>query len=163
MIVGSTRALPELSPVARKRAHLHIRWPGSRPNLRSFNEIHRWTIPGGRVWLAIGETAAGYLFRFRQFGDFCWTANQRLLTCHVRRGVQMRTIRHLLLDQVLPVLASRGEINGLHASAVVVDGGAVVFAGETGKGKSTLAALFAAAGYPVVTDDCLLLHQRRSG
>src|SRR5690606_38362871 len=40
-----------------------------------------------------------------------------------------------------------------HANAVVVDGGAVAFCGPSGVGKSTLAAYFARANYPVLCDD----------
>jgi hypothetical protein len=75
----------------------------------------------------------------------------------------MKTLRHLLLDQVLPVLASDGTARGFHASAVMIDGRAVAFVGRTGRGKSTLTASFAAAGHPVVTDDCLLLHAGPNG
>jgi energy-coupling factor transporter ATP-binding protein EcfA2 len=69
----------------------------------------------------------------------------------------MTTVRHLLLDQVLPAIGSGEHGNGLHASAVVIGGGAVAFAGRTGLGKSTLAVSFAAAGFPALTDDCLIV------
>ena len=69
----------------------------------------------------------------------------------------MSTVRHLLLDQVLPSISSGAHGSGLHASAVVVGGEAIAFAGKTGLGKSTLAASFATAGFPALTDDCLLV------
>jgi len=69
----------------------------------------------------------------------------------------MSTVRHLLLDQVLPAISSGEHGGGLHASAVVVGGEAVAFAGKTGLGKSTLAASFATAGFPALTDDCLIV------
>jgi hypothetical protein len=75
----------------------------------------------------------------------------------------MKTLRHLLLDQVLPVLVSDGTASGFHASAVMIGGRAVAFVGKSGRGKSTLTASFAAAGHPVVTDDCLLLQAGPSG
>jgi len=75
----------------------------------------------------------------------------------------MKTLRHLLLDQVLPVLASDSTTNGFHAAAVMIDGRAVAFVGKTGRGKSTLTASFAAAGHPVITDDCLLLQAGPNG
>jgi hypothetical protein len=49
----------------------------------------------------------------------------------------------------------------LHASAVLTPRGAVAFAGETGQGKSTLAASLARRGFSVVADDCLLLEEER--
>jgi hypothetical protein len=48
----------------------------------------------------------------------------------------------------------RGELC-LHASAVEVDGRCVAFAGSSGRGKTTLAALACAAGYPLFGDDLL--------
>jgi hypothetical protein len=71
----------------------------------------------------------------------------------------LETIRHLLLDQVIPlVLSVRGRLV-LHASAVVVPRGAIAFLGETGQGKSTLSGSFVTQGFPLVTDDCLLLQE----
>ncbi len=45
----------------------------------------------------------------------------------------------------------------LHASAAVVDGQAVLAAGASGSGKSSLAAAWAAAGHPVLGDDILFV------
>lgn len=55
-----------------------------------------------------------------------------------------------------PVLAFVMRLRGLvplHASAVAIDGRAVLFAGDPGAGKSTTAAAFAALGFPVLSDD----------
>jgi energy-coupling factor transporter ATP-binding protein EcfA2 len=71
----------------------------------------------------------------------------------------MSTVRHLLLDQVLPVISSSDQATGFHASAVLVEGEAIAFGGRTGMGKSTLAASFAAIGFPVMTDDCLIVKE----
>jgi len=46
----------------------------------------------------------------------------------------------------------------LHASAVAVAGRGVAFLAGAGFGKSTLAALFATRGHPVVTDDILVVR-----
>ena len=47
----------------------------------------------------------------------------------------------------------------LHASAVVVPRGAIAFVGVTGQGKSTLSGSFVTQGFPLLTDDCLLLQE----
>jgi hypothetical protein len=54
------------------------------------------------------------------------------------------------------ILQQRGHLV-LHASAVVTGGKAVAFMGWKGQGKSTLAATLFVRGYPLLTDDLLLL------
>jgi hypothetical protein len=73
------------------------------------------------------------------------------------------TVRHLLLDQVVPLILSRRERLVLHASAVLTGHGAIAFAGKTGKGKSTLATSFALEGFPLVSDDYLVLRPGHAG
>lgn len=63
--------------------------------------------------------------------------------------------RHQLLDLVLPRLFARRHRAVLHASAVVVDGSAIVCCGPSGSGKSTLATRLGRLGYPVLADDAV--------
>jgi hypothetical protein len=51
----------------------------------------------------------------------------------------------------------------LHASAVEVNNFAVAFAGETGRGKSTMAASLNTAGFPLLGDDALVVDIGESG
>ena len=54
------------------------------------------------------------------------------------------------------ILRLRGLVP-LHASAVVVQDHAVLFAGAGGAGKSSFAAAFAILGYPVLSDDIVVI------
>jgi hypothetical protein len=72
-------------------------------------------------------------------------------------------VRHLLLDQVIPLVLSRRERIVLHASAVLTRHGVIAFAGKSGQGKSTLAATFAREGFALVSDDCLVLRAGSEG
>jgi hypothetical protein len=72
------------------------------------------------------------------------------------------TVRHLLIDQVLPhYLVAAGARTVLHASSVGVQIGdssrAIVFLGPSGAGKSTTAAGCVAAGAALLADDFALL------
>lgn len=72
-------------------------------------------------------------------------------------------VASVLASGTLPsvVLGLRG-VASLHASAVATDDGAILFAGHSGMGKSTLAALLCGAGARLLTDDlvCLDTHDR---
>lgn len=69
------------------------------------------------------------------------------------------TATYLLGPVAALLLRLRGCVP-LHASAVLLDGGAVAFAGTSGAGKSTLAAAFARLGRTVIADDVLAVDAR---
>jgi len=60
------------------------------------------------------------------------------------------------------VLRLRG-VTCLHASAIAIDGVAIALAGVAGAGKSTAAAQFASMGYPILSDDIVMLQESGSG
>lgn len=76
--------------------------------------------------------------------------------CH---GATVEDTATYLLGPVLGFLLRLRGVTCLHASAVVVDGRAVAFVGPAGAGKSSTAAAFARAGYPVLADDVVPLHR----
>jgi hypothetical protein len=72
-------------------------------------------------------------------------------------------LRLYLLGPALGLLLhQRGEL-ALHASAVCIEGQAVAFLGESGEGKSTLAAFLHRRGHAVVTDDVLVIRPDSAG
>ncbi len=60
------------------------------------------------------------------------------------------------------LLRMRGQVC-LHASGVEMNGACVAFAGGEGAGKSTTAASFALSGFPVLSDDILVLVENEYG
>lgn len=125
----------------------------ARARVRRWDQ--RWPLPSGKDWLAFVRRPNGYLLRFPDYADYEVDRAASTVVCRPLPGVNNETIQHLFLDQVLPlVLSTRGRVL-LHASAVVTPAGIIAFAGEAGRGKSTLATSFAASGCPLITDDCL--------
>jgi hypothetical protein len=123
--------------------------------------FHEWRKPRGPRWLSFGRIDGGYLLRFPALADFAVNSAATRIVARPTAGLPVGTLRHLLIDQILPLAASRHGQVALHASAVHLDGiGVVGFAGEAGRGKSTLAAALAASGARVVTDDCLTIESR---
>ncbi len=77
----------------------------------------------------------------------------------LRPGIPEFTGRHLLLNQVLPLVLSRLGRLVLHAGAVAIGGEVFAFIGPTGSGKSTLVAACADAGADVVADDSVVISR----
>ena len=162
--IVSGRALPELRR-ARARggtADVTVAFCDETPPPAPRVWLQTWRLPGGRLWLSIGRVTGGYLLRFRGQADFVVSADGARIAVHAAPAVPAETLRHLLIDQVLPLtLSHRGRLT-LHASAVHLPGiGTVGFAGETGRGKSTLAAALAGRGGRIITDDCLAIDITR--
>jgi hypothetical protein len=156
--IASDVALPELP-----------RWEGVAPNMvfrlsRQWDYatpaatwIHEWGQPDGDVTLACGRVPSGYCLRFSGQTDFVIEAEGSTIECRTAATTPLTTIRHYLLNQVLPrVLGHSGRL-ALHASAVGTPAGAIVFLGASGSGKSTVAAGFGRLGHRVLADDCVLV------
>jgi hypothetical protein len=139
----STYPLPELEPSTNSDPPdlLVRREDVSGPASESVDSARRLTIGDDAVYLDYRSVGS---FRIRD-GDE--------IPVDAAPSVDPTVLRFHLLGPALAVaLHQRGQLV-LHASAVVVDGSAVVFLGETGAGKSTLAARCADAGHGLLADD----------
>jgi hypothetical protein len=125
--------------------------------------FHEWTFPDGTVWTSFYRRGENYLLRFPELADFEVSAHGDVVRCWPVPEVSDGTIDHLYLNQVLPLALSKKENFVFHASAIEADRGALVFMGESGRGKSTLAASFATHGFRFLTDDGLLLEEMEGG
>jgi hypothetical protein len=122
--------------------------------------LNHWCSLDGTIWLAFGRLEAGYLLRFPELADFVVSTDAHAVYCYPSVDIPLETVRHLLLNQVIPIVLSHLGQLVLHASACATPQGAVAFMGMTGAGKSTLAASFGLRGLPVLTDDCLLVEEQ---
>ena len=125
--------------------------------------FHTWTFPDGTLWTAFYRTNDGYLLRFPDLADFQVSADALHVTGFPVPEVSDATVQHLYLNQVLPLVLSKQGKLVFHASAVEVAGGAIAFAAESGRGKSTLAASFAVSGFRFLTDDGLVVEPTDDG
>jgi len=114
--------------------------------------------PKGDEWLLLGRCTGGYLLRFVGVADFFISERGDRIECgRTDAKVSPETLRHLLLDAVIPRLLDLMGIASMHATAVLTEYGACAFIGPTHAGKSTVAASFALAGFPLLGDDCVVL------
>ena len=125
--------------------------------------FHEWIFPDGTLWTRFYRTGAGYLLRFPDLGDFAVSADGRAVRAWPALGISEDTMQHLYLNQVLPLALSKQGRIVFHASAIETGNRAIAFLGESGRGKSTLAASFAAGGQRFLTDDALLLVPAEGG
>lgn len=171
LALTSNIPLPELTPASVPNADCQFQLlpPGS-PVPGDFAWFHQWRAAqdseeegAKEAWAHFARTSDGYLLRFPSCGDFLLSADRMQIRCRPLPGIPEVTVRHLLLDQVIPLVLSRREAVVLHASAVLTPHGVIAFAGKSGQGKSTLAASFAQQGYALVSDDCLVLRAENGG
>jgi hypothetical protein len=159
--VQSAAPLPELVPV-RGSAEVDfeievVPCPAPVDSGRA-HPVTRRLLPDGSVWLDLGRTSEGFTLSFPSVARFAVTSGRPVrIRCSSDDGLLSSTVRHLLLDQVIPLALSVIGRPAFHASAIVLESSVVAFAGNAGRGKSTLAASFAAMGAPAFSDDCLVL------
>jgi len=156
LAVRSPLALP--CPRDPRRASVAIRRVGGSAG-RRFEELS-----SPRSWFSYqGHSDGSALLRWRGLSDFIVSADGATVRWRRLPRATNEAFRAYLLPQVLSFsLLARGQ-EPLHGSAVAVDGGVIGFLGDCGMGKSSLAAAFLQAGYPLVTDDLLVLIRRGAG
>jgi hypothetical protein len=91
-------------------------------------------------------------FFIPEVGDYKVIEGREIVVTPVP-GAGLREVRLYLLGWAWAVLCYQRDLLLLHASAVRVGDGAVVFCGPSGAGKSTVAAGLAGSGYMLVSDD----------
>jgi hypothetical protein len=111
----------------------------------------------------ICRTHDGYVARLPWIADFFIDANLRHVVCHRVAGGRDGVISVIFPGTITAFLLAMSGRCVLHGSAVDISGHAVAFVGVSGQGKSTMAAIFCAAGATLVTDDVLPLDFEENG
>jgi hypothetical protein len=89
--------------------------------------------------------------------------NGRRITLQPLDGATEDQLRLYVLGSCMGISLYHRRILPLHGSAVVIDGKAYAFVGDSGTGKSTLAAAFVQAGYPLLSDDVIAVSLSPEG
>ena len=141
LVIETSVPLPELRETAEGTPDCRFQvLPAGKCFEGGFSWFHHWSTRDDGVWLKFGARGEDYLLRFLDQGDFLISCDGKEVRCRPLPGTPASTVRHLFLDQVIPLLLSRRELLVLHASAVLTAHGAIAFVGKSGQGKSTLAA-----------------------
>lgn len=118
-----------------------------------------WREDDGQPSTMFHRTESGFLLRFLEGGDFEIDLNARRVICTPIPGAPEDYIRNIFSNQILPLLSTYDGTPVLHASCVVIAGGAYGFLGRSGRGKSTMAAAFARYGHAFLTDDGMVIEE----
>jgi len=125
--------------------------------------FHYYTFDDDTVWTEFHRSGDGYLLRFPDLADFEVSADGKEVVAYPAGEDDDATVEHLYINQMVPLALSRQGRPTFHASVVTVPGGVVAFLGQSGMGKSTLAASFALNGSSFLSDDALLVEETISG
>lgn len=101
--------------------------------------------------------------RWKGVGEFLISADGCRITGRQYDEAHRESFQVYLLGQALSYALVKRGFEPLHATAVVVDGEAAVLLGNSGFGKSSLAACFLQAGHRLLTDDLLILRPSAAG
>jgi hypothetical protein len=125
--------------------------------------FHYYTFDDDTVWTEFHRSGDGYLLRFPDLADFEVSADGKEVVAWPASEDDDATVEHLYINQMVPLALSRQGRPTFHASVVTVTGGVVAFLGQSGMGKSTLAASFALNGASFLSDDALLVEETNTG
>jgi hypothetical protein len=107
------------------------------------------------AWYTATATDDGFTLRVHNRGEFRISADLSHIEARADPADDQGLLPILLAGTVSAFLLALRHETVLHASAVLVEGRALVFVGQSGRGKSTLAALMCTAGDALITDDVL--------
>ncbi len=117
--------------------------------------------PEEKEWFThAGLSDGSDYIRWSGLFEFFVSADGRRIACRELSGASPGSFQTYLLGQVLSFALLKQGFEPLHATSVVIDEEAVAFLGDCGYGKSSLGAAFLQVGYPLLTDDLLLLKEK---
>jgi len=104
-----------------------------------------------------------FYIRWPELFEFLVSPDGRRITYNPLPQASLVAFETYLLGQVLSYALLKLGYEVLHATTVIVDGEALAFLGQSGYGKSSLAAAFLQAGFKILSDDLLVLRETPEG
>ncbi len=118
----------------------------------SINNIYK---KGFRFLLSKNE----FILRFKDWAEF-YVREGKQIIIKPENGVDERDIRSFLLSPVIAILLHQRGLLPLHSSGINYKNKAVLFAGNSGAGKSTIAmAMNRKYNYPLISDDIIAINK----
>src|SRR5262249_3466189 len=113
-------------------------------------------------WYEVGRLVDGSIYaRWADVGEFLVSRNGSTIGCRRFHTATEESFQVYLLGQALSFALVQSGSEPLHGTVVVIGGDAVAFLGQSGFGKSTLAASLLASGHQMLTDDLLMLQIKK--
>lgn len=129
------------------------------------------TIRSGKLPGTLGENAFKgpffeastneVLFLLERIGKM-YVSNGNEIVFDLGEDADVENIKLYLFGSLIGAVAHQRKILPLHASAINYKGNAILFAGNSGVGKSTIVAEFNKRGFEIIGDDTLLIHKNAS-
>lgn len=119
----------------------------------------RWVTPSGAISALFFKVSKGFLVRFPGQADFIIHEDMKSVELKPSPGSPRGVGQNLFQNSIAPLVGNFvGGLN-LHASVISLEKSAIAFAGISGRGKTTLAAAFAACGHAFLSEDILELRK----
>lgn len=156
--------LPGLEPgegdAAGERAIALALPPDPAGSFEGAERLQEWHYPDGTLGLTIDrDPELGYRFYLYGAGVFVLAGDGSRADLHLDPAyADAWDWRRYLIGQVLPFAALLQGLEVFHASAIELDGGAVLLAGGSGLGKSTLALNLHLGGTGFLADDSVAIE-----
>lgn len=124
--------------------------------------FHVWEADGSD-WVRFYRDATSIQMQFPELAEFYLSEDGKVVRCKPAKTTDQPTLDHLYQNQVWPMVLSLRGKRVYHGASFEHDGAAIALLGATGRGKSSLLASFASAGFRFLNDDLLVLEPDGAG
>ena len=169
LVIQADAPVSGLRPLDRAEPpDVRVRMHGTSGRLSLDETLSAWYVSPyrderGVPSLTIRSVGSGYLLCYAEGTRFLVSRSGSEVDAWWDEPLTDVDVADYLLGGVVAFIARlRGRVP-VHASAVVIHDQAILFAGAAGAGKSSIASAFAVLGYPVLSDDVVVIDDTSGG